>query len=89
MEGENARDERFKFANRLIEAGEIRSLQDIYKVVPIRIIALGLGLNPVSFSNTKAHFPASFKFGEIVRLSQLLNIQPIAMVQIFLNSLPD
>ena len=81
------KDERFRFANRLIDVGEIKSLEDLYKHVPRKIVAEGLGLNVTSFTNVKSKTPENFKLAEIIKLAALLEIEVLTMFKIFLNSL--
>ena len=81
------KDERWRFANKLIEAGEIKTLDDLFKTVPRKIVAGGLGLNITSFSNVKSKTPENFKLAEIIKLAELLEVNVTVMFNIFLQSL--
>jgi hypothetical protein len=81
------KDERFRFANKLIVAKEITTIEDLYKTVPRKIVALGLGLNVTSFTNVKSKSPENFKLAEIIKLAELLEVDVLTMFNIFLNSL--
>ncbi len=65
----------------------IKNLGDLYLYISKRQIALLLGLNPVSFSNTKALFPEKFKLQEIQTLSRYFEVPLEKMMFIFLNSM--
>ena len=86
-EPNHKKDERFLFANKLIYAGQIQTIEDIYKIVPRKIIAQGLGLNVTTFTNFKSKTPENFKLSEIIKMSNLLEIKVETLVGIFLNSL--
>lgn len=81
------KDERWTRANILVTAGEIKTLEDLFKTVPRKIVAEGLGLNITSFSNVKSKTPQNFKLAEIIRLAELLEVEVNVMFNIFLQSL--
>ena len=80
-------DDRFYNAKELIATGRIKTLEDLYKQVPKKIVAEGLNLNPVRFSNVKSNNAGDFKFSEIIRLSELLETDIHTIVSIFYNSI--
>lgn len=81
------KDERFYNAKELIAKGRIKTLEDLYKQVPKKIVGEGLNLNPVRFSNVKSNNPGDFKFAEIIKLSELLETDIQIIVSIFIRSM--
>ncbi len=71
----------------LINSGVIFDIKDLFNVMPKSYMAKILELNPVSFTNRKSNQPESFKLGELIKISDFIEVDLIDVVKIFNNSI--
>lgn len=86
-EKESEQQAEFRNARDLIASGRISTLDELYGIIAKKTVAEGLGVNSVSFSNTKANRPEAFKLGEIIKLSELLETDVLVVVAILVKSM--
>lgn len=82
-----SKDERYHKAKILLENNVIQTVDQLYKVLPKNVIANGLGINPIRFSNNRSKHPGQFKLDELIRLSELIETDLMVLVNIFKYSI--
>lgn len=84
---DSVKQEKFRFAKSLINAGDIKNVEQLYNVVSKKFIADVLELNVNSFSNKKSNIPGEFKLTEIIKLASALEVDVRVLFEIFTNSI--
>lgn len=69
-----------------INKGTIKSLEDLYKLIPKRQVARIIGKEPVYFTNKKAASPEKFTVLEIKAIAAHFNVVPEKVFSIIANS---
>ena len=77
------------YINELIKNKSIQRFSDIYNIIPKSSIAKALGLNSVSFSNSKSTKPDSFKVAEILKLAEILNVPYQKILDLIVQDIKD
>lgn len=90
MDDENIeQDHRIRLARELILRKKDITLQQLFKLVPRKIIAQAIGLNVVSFTNVRSKHPGGFRVNELVLFAKAFDLSLCAVVDLFARSISD
>lgn len=85
-------DERLVKAGKLIEDGTITTFDSLFSHIPKTVIALALFGSTSKWYETKFQDPYFFRVGELLKLSELMNIKANSLLEIMkptINSITD
>ncbi len=90
MDKENIQqDHRIVFARDLILRKKDITLQQLFKLVPRKIIAQAIGINVVSFTNNRSKHPEGFKVKELILFAKAFDISLCVVADLFARSIKD
>jgi hypothetical protein len=78
------RDSRYKYAHTIWEAGQFPNFQEIFKIIPISIVAVDIGINFQRFKK-RVENPELFTIKELSKLSRLTGIEEKALVSLAID----
>jgi hypothetical protein len=81
------KDDRYNKAKVLLENEQLKTLDDLYNILPKSVIAVGLGMNPTRFSNYKSKSPGQFKLEELILLAEQIDTDLLLLVTLFRNTI--
>lgn len=72
------KDKRYNITKLLIQSGDIKTLAEVFDVIPPSVVAKDFGTNNTRFSKLTTN-PELFRVKEIYRLSDLFEVDPLKM----------
>lgn len=90
MDRENIQqDHRIVFARDLILRKKDITLQQLFKLVPRKVIAESLGLNVCGYINVRSKEPENFKLKELIIFSKVFDLELCVVVNLFARSIDN
>lgn len=80
-------DHRIRFARELILHKKDITLQQLFKLVPRKVIAQAIGLNVVSFTNIRSKHPEDFRVKELITFSRVFDLPLCVVIDFFARSI--
>lgn len=80
-------DHRIRLARELILRKKDLTLQQLFKVIPRKVIAESLGLNIYGYINVRSKEPENFKLRELITFSKVFDLDLSVVVGLFVRSI--
>lgn len=80
-------DHRIRLARELILRKKDLTLQQLFKVIPRKIMAEAIGLNVVSFTNNRSKHPELFRVKELILFAKAFDLSLCVVVDLFARSI--
>ena len=88
MDDENIeQDHRIRLARELILRKKDITLQQLFKLVPRKIIAQAIGMNVVSFTNNRSKHPELFRLKELILFAEAFDLSLCVVADLFARSI--
>ena len=88
MDDENVeQDHRIRLARELILRKKDITLQQLFKLVPRKIIAQAIGMNVVSFTNNRSKYPELFRLKELILFAEAFDLSLCVVADLFARSI--
>jgi len=90
MDDENIeQDHRIRLARELILRKKDITLQQLFRVIPRKVIAESLGLNIYGYINVRSKEPENFKLRELITFSKVFDLDLSVVVNLFVRSISN
>jgi len=90
MDDENVeQDHRIRLARELILRKKDITLQQLFRVIPRKVIAESLGLNIYGYINVRSKEPENFKLRELITFSKVFDLDLSVVVNLFVRSISN
>lgn len=90
MDEENVQqDHRIRLARELILRKKDLTLQQLFRIIPRKVIAESLGLNIYGYINVRSKEPENFKLRELITFSKVFDLDLSVVVNLFVRSISN
>ena len=90
MDDENVeQDHRIRLARELILRKKDLTLQQLFRIIPRKVIAESLGLNIYGYINVRSKEPENFKLRELITFSKVFDLDLSVVVNLFVRSISN
>jgi hypothetical protein len=73
------KDKRYNITKLLIQSGDVKSLSEVFDIIPPSVVARDFGTNYTRFTKLAAN-PELFRLKEIYTLAELFEVDPLKMM---------